>query len=84
MRKGLNQNHMEMHIRNFLDCVKSREPCQCDIESGHRSNTFALLANIALTSRSRLDWDSDSETIIENPEANELLHYEYRQPWSLG
>jgi predicted dehydrogenase len=83
-RKDLNRNHMEMHIRNFLDCVKSRERCVCDIETGHRSNTFALLANIAMTSKSRLEWDFATETIIGNPRANELLHYEYREPWSLG
>ena len=83
-KKDLNRDHMERHIRNFLDCVKTREKCSCDIETGHRSNTFALLANIALTSKSRLEWDPESETIIDNPAANELLHYEYREPWSLG
>jgi len=41
-----------LHIRNFLDCVKTRQRPHCDIETGHRSTTFALLANMALATRS--------------------------------
>ncbi len=73
-----------LHIRNFVDCVKSRQTPHCDIEVGHRSNTFALLANIALETRSRLDWDAKAERITNNKDANKHLHYEYRAPWKLG
>jgi predicted dehydrogenase len=73
-----------LHIRNFVDCVKSRQTPHCDIEVGHRSNTFALLANIALETRSRLDWDAKAERFTNSKEANKHLHYEYRAPWRLG
>jgi len=69
------------HTRNFLDCVKSRERPNADVEIGHRSTTFCLLANISLATRSRVDWDAEREIILENDEANELLDYEYREPW---
>jgi predicted dehydrogenase len=72
------------HIRNFLDCVQTRQRTHCDMETGHRSTTFALLANIALATRSRLDWDPRTERVTNNDEANKLLHYEYRRPWTLG
>jgi predicted dehydrogenase len=72
------------HIRNFLDCVKSRQRTHCDMETGHRSTAFALLANIALATRSRIDWDPKTERVTNNEEANKLLHYEYRKPWTLG
>jgi predicted dehydrogenase len=71
------------HIRNFLDCIKSRAKTNCDIETGHRSTTFALLANIALATKSRIEWDPQNERITNNEKANELLHYEYRKPWKL-
>ncbi|MDP8244351.1 MAG: Gfo/Idh/MocA family oxidoreductase [Candidatus Hinthialibacter antarcticus] len=74
----------EQHIRNFVDCIKSRDVCNCDIEIGHRSTTFSHLANIAWATKSRIDWDAKTESIPNNPEANDLLHYEYRKPWSLG
>ena len=78
------RNLTGLHIRNFLDCVKSRRTPNCDIEVGHRSNTFALLAVIAMDTRSRLDWDAKTERITNNKEANKHLHYEYRAPWKLG
>ncbi|MGP0066827.1 MAG: Gfo/Idh/MocA family protein [Isosphaeraceae bacterium] len=70
--------------RDFLDNVKGRKRPAADIEEGHRSTTFAHLANIALATRKRLDWDPKAERFIHCDEANQLLHYEYRKPWSLG
>jgi len=71
-------------VRNFLDCVKSRKTPLCSLEEGHRSTTFAHLANIALEMRSRIEWNPEKEMITNLPEVNKLLHYEYRKPWKLG
>ena len=71
------------HARNFLDCVKSRKRCNCDIEIGHRSTSATLIANIALRTRSFLEWDAAAERFTNNEEANNHLHYEYRSPWKL-
>jgi predicted dehydrogenase len=70
-------------IRNFLDCIKTRQTPLCSLEEGHRSTSFAHLANIALATKTRLLWDADKEQITNNSEANKLLHYEYRQPYKL-
>lgn len=72
-----------LHVRDFLDCVNSRATPACDVEEGHRSTTFAHLANIALATRSRLVWDARAERVVGNPRANGLLHYRYRSPWRL-
>jgi predicted dehydrogenase len=69
------------HIRNFLDCVRSRQRCHCDLETGHRSTSFAHLANMALATRSRIEWDAQEERVTNNDRANQLLDYEYRTPW---
>lgn len=82
--KSMDGNLTVQHIRNFLDCVKSRKQTHCDMETGHRSTTFALLANIALATKSRIDWDPVKERIIGNKKANNLLQYKYRKPWKLG
>jgi predicted dehydrogenase len=71
-------------IRNFLDCIKSRQTPLCPLEEGHRSTSFAHLANIALKTKTRLLWDADKEQFTNSSEANQLLHYEYRKPWKLG
>jgi hypothetical protein len=71
------------HARNFLDCMRTRELPRCDVEVGHRSTTYALLANIALVTRAQLEWDAQRETITNHAEANHLLHYENRASWKL-
>lgn len=53
------------------------------MEIGHRSTTMAHLANISLATQSTIHWDPEREVITNNPEANGLLHYEYRKPWTL-
>jgi predicted dehydrogenase len=73
----------DQHVRNFLDCVKSRAKTHCDMETGHRSTTFALLANIALATKSRIEWNPKTEQIVNNKKASRLLHYKYRKPWKL-
>jgi predicted dehydrogenase len=70
-------------IRNFLDCVKSRQSPLCTLEEGHRSTSFAHLANIALATGEKLKWDAKNERFVNSEEANQFLHYEYRQPWKL-
>lgn len=70
-------------VRNFLDCVKSRAKPLCTLEDGHRSTSFAHLANIALATKERLQWDPVNERFLNSEAANKLLHYEYRKPWKL-
>ena len=71
------------HARNFLDCVKSRENCNCDIETGHRSTSATLLANIAHKTKAYLEWDARAEKFTTHPRANKLLRYDYRAPYRL-
>ena len=75
--------HVRDHVRNFLDCIKTREKPHADVEIGHRSTSMALLANISLATESTIHWDPATEQITNNAAASELLHYEYRRPWSL-
>ncbi|MFW6061469.1 MAG: Gfo/Idh/MocA family protein [Planctomycetota bacterium] len=70
-------------IDNFVECVRTRQQPYCSLEDAHRSTTFAHLANISLAVRQRIEWDAEAERITNLPEANDLLHYEYRAPWSL-
>lgn len=73
----------ESHLRNFYDCIRSRETPKCDIEEGHKSAVFAHLGNIALDYRSRVEWDAAAERVLSPTPANETLQYAYRAPWKL-
>lgn len=71
------------HARNFLDCVKSRARCNCDAETGHRSTTATLIANIALRAEALLAWDGKAEKFANQPAANRWLEPAYRAPYRL-
>ncbi len=78
--KAQGKDSTSLHARNFLDCVRSRKECDCDIETGHRSTTTTLIANIAHKTKSYLEWDRESERFTNNAAANEFLSYAYRPP----
>ena len=80
---GSGGNSTATLVRNFLDCIKSRKQPLCPLEEGHRSTSFAHLANIALATKERLQWDPVAEKFTNSEAANKLLHYEYRKPWAL-
>lgn len=80
---GIREDSTANLIRNFLDCVKTGETPWCTLEDGHRSTSFAHLANIALRTGQRLEWDATKEQFKNSKEANNMLHYEYRKPWKL-
>ena len=84
IKEGKGSDASIAHARNFLDCMRTREEPNADVEIGHRSTTMSLIANISLAVGQRLEWDADAERFTNSQAANELLHYEYRKPWKLG
>ncbi len=73
----------QLHIRNFLDCIKSRKKPHGDIEEGHLTATMCQLGNIATRVGRVLNWDEAKEEVIGDVEANQWLFQPYRKPWSL-
>ena len=70
------------HARNFLDCVKSREQPNSDLEAEHGVAVACHLANISLRLGRKLRWDSEREEIVGDAEASALLARPYREPWN--
>ena len=66
----------EDHIRNFLDCVKSRNEPNAPVELGHRSASVCHLGNIAIRLQAKLKWDPKSEQFTgpRSDEANAMLN----------
>ena len=72
------------HFRNFLDCVKSRQPTITPVETAHHSAIPGHLAQIAMVTGRKIRWDNATETILNDPEASKLLTREYRGPWKMS
>jgi predicted dehydrogenase len=71
------------HVRDFLDCLRSRKRPVADIEIAHRSTNTCHLGNIAYKVGRKLFWDSETETFKNDSEANTLLCREYRNGYEL-
>lgn len=70
------------HMRNFFDCVRSREAPICDAEIGHRSVSVCHLGVIALRLGRKLNWDPAREHFVGDQQADQWLAREMRKPWS--
>ena len=71
------------HVRNFLDCVKSRQQPVENLALGHHVSTVAHLGNIALRSGHNIAWDNQKERIPGDKQADRLVGVAYRKPWKL-
>jgi len=71
------------HMRNWLECIRSRKIPVADVEIGHRSATVCHLGNIARWTGRKLRWDPVREAFAGDEEANRLLERPMRAPWSL-
>jgi hypothetical protein len=76
--------HSDDHMRNFLDCVRSREKTICPPEVGHRSVSVCHLGNISMRLGGRtLQWDPKAEQFFGDALASQMLSREMRKPWTL-
>ena len=71
------------HVRNFLDCVKSRGQPVENLEVAHYVSTIAHLGNIAFRANKQVMWDSEREAVVGNDEVQRLAGCDYRKPWVL-
>jgi predicted dehydrogenase len=62
----------DAHIRNWIDCMRSRQRPNADVEISHRATTVCHLANIARELGHKLRWDPDKEEFLGDDEANRL------------
>ena len=72
------------HHRNWLECIRSRQPTICPVEVGHRGCTVCLLSHIAMKLPRKLYWDSIHERFRNDDEANRMLARAQRWPYQIG
>ncbi len=74
---------VDSHHTNFLECVRTRQRPNSDVELGHFATVTALLGGIALDTGRTLEWDGEAERFLGDPHADRLLSRPYRAPWRL-
>ncbi len=70
------------HARNFIDCVRSRNAPNAEIEIGHISTVLCHLGNIVARTGRPLKFDARTEAILGDADANRYVTREYRKHWS--
>ncbi len=70
------------HMKNFLQCIESREKPVADIEQGHISTATCILANLSMKLGRTLTWDPVKHRIIGDEAANKLLRRPYRKGYT--
>lgn len=74
------------HIENWIECIKSRKPCNADIEIGQRATTLCYLVNIVRDVGrvgEVLTWDPVAERFTNCDDANKLLDRPRRKGYEL-
>jgi predicted dehydrogenase len=61
------------HLRNWLQCIRTREMPNAEMEIGHRSTTMCHLGNIARWTGRKLTWDPVKEAFVDDADANGYL-----------
>jgi len=72
------------HVRNFMDCIKSRDVPACPPEIGRATAIHVHTANIAARiGEPMLNWDDRNNRFTNSRQANSFIVPDYRSPWTL-
>ena len=71
------------HVRNLLDCVKSRAETICNIDVAVQADIICHISDIAIRLEQKLKWDPKTERFANNDAANRRLSRSMRTPWML-
>ena len=82
IKKG-GESGLDLHVKNFLDCMKTRATPHASIEIGGHIARVAQLGNIALRTGRKIFWDGDQGKVVGDEKAVQLSRASYRAPWKL-
>jgi predicted dehydrogenase len=71
------------HLADFLRAVRDRRDPIAPVDAGHRSNSVGVLGNIATFLDRPLRWNPDEQRFVDDEEADQWLHREYREGYRL-
>lgn len=71
------------HVRNFLDCVKSRAQTRVNAEVACQTHITCNAGNIALYLNRKVTYDPVANVFIGDDEANRLRSESLREPWRI-
>ena len=71
------------HHKEWIAACKGGDAPRSNFDVAAPLTEMVLLGTLSVRTGKRLHWDSENMKVTNVPEANELLHYEYRDGWEL-
>jgi hypothetical protein len=71
------------HVRDFLDCIRSRRPTVANPDVMYRSMNICLAADICEQLKRNMKFDLLKAEFVGDPEANRLRSRAMRAPWQV-
>lgn len=71
------------HEQNWVEACKGGKPACSNFDYAGPLTEVVLLGNLAIRSGKKLNWDGPNMLVTNVPEANEYIHRQYRQGWTL-
>ena len=71
------------HVRDFLDCVKTRSQPKGNAEAACFSHIACHAANIAIALNRKLTYNLETHEFIDDAQANRLRSEALREPWRI-
>jgi len=71
------------HVRNLLDCVKSRAETISHVDDSVQGDIICHISDIAIRLEQKLKWDPKKERFLNSDQANRMLKRAMRSPWHL-
>ena len=80
--ESLEDQMFNANKRDWINCIKSRNPPFCGLEMGHRTAIICNLGNMSLRLGGRtIHWDPEKEVVVGDKEAAAMCTKQYRAPW---
>jgi predicted dehydrogenase len=80
---GSSDQQFDLHVRNFLDCVKTRGLTRANAGVACQAHIACHAANIALYLKRKVRFDPVKNEFIGDEEANRLRSEALREPWRI-
>ena len=69
------------HVRDFLNCVKSRQLTRANALAAAQTHVAAHAAYVMATLGRPLKFDPTTDSFLDDAEANKMRSRAWREPW---
>jgi len=82
-RQGTRYDPTAAHIKEFIDCIRSRTPPRANADVTAATHVASHAAWICSQLNRKLTWDPAKRMFLNDEEANRMRGRAYREPWRM-